>query len=297
MPQPVLPKTETLHDSAKGLDIRSSAEVAATLLSGQQSALAAAEGALPALVRGAELMADTVRRGGRLVYAAAGSSGLMALADAAELGGTYGLSPDIILFFMAGGVPVDGRMPGHTEDRADAAERDAASVRPGDVVIAVTASGSTPYPLAFARMARAAGASTVCVANNPSAAIFRHADVAVALDTPPEVIAGSTRLGAGTAQKAALNIMSTLMGVRLGHVYDGMMVNLVADNRKLRERAAGMVSRIANVDEETATRSLEQSKWAVKPAVLLAKGAASLDRAETLLAETQGQLRPALQRL
>ncbi|TYC53021.1 N-acetylmuramic acid 6-phosphate etherase [Rhodobacterales bacterium] len=297
MPQSVLPKTETLHDSAKGLDIRSGADIAATILSGQQAALKSVETSLPDLVRGADLMVDTVRRGGRLIYAAAGSSGLMALADAAELTGTYGLSPDLILFFMAGGVPVDGRMPGHTEDQADAAERDAAAVRPGDVVIAVTASGSTPYPTAFAKKARTLGASTICVANNGDADIFVHADVAVALETPPEIIAGSTRLGAATAQKAALNTMSTLMGVRLGHVYDGMMVNLVADNRKLRARAAGMVSRIAHVDKETATRSLEQSKWAVKPAVLLAAGASSLDRAETLLAETQGQLRKALQRI
>lgn len=294
---PDLPQTETLHESAKELDIRSGADVAAAILSGQQAALKTVLNILDDLVAGADLMAHAVREGGRLVYAAAGSSGLMALADAAEITGTYGLSSDQIVFFMAGGVPVDGRMPGHTEDLSQAALADASAVRSADVVIAVTASGTTPYPLAFAKKARAAGAKTICIANRSDAEIFKHADVAVLLDTPPEIVAGSTRLGAGTAQKAALNTMSTLMGVRLGHVYDGMMVNLVADNTKLRARATSMVSRIADVDEGTAQRQLEKSNWAVKPAILLARGVASLDRAETLLAETQGQLRLALQRI
>jgi len=292
-----VPQTEQLHKDAFGLDALPPIDIAAAVLGGQAQAVAAVEAALPDLVRGADLLCAGLRGGGRLVYAAAGSSGLMALADAAELSGTYGIDPERIRFFMAGGVPVDGHMPGHTEDDREAASRDAATVREGDVVIALTASGTTPYPLEFAAKARARGAKAICLANNPDARIFDEADVAVCLPTPAEIIAGSTRLGAATAQKAALNTMSTLMGVRLGHVHDGMMVNLVADNEKLRSRAAGMVSRIAGVDRQTALKSLETAKGAVKPAVLIARGAPSLDRARQLLADAEGYLRSAIARL
>lgn len=297
MAQTSQPQTERLHAQANGLDARSDRDIAATLLSGQSQALDTIATSLDDLTRGAALMTAAVAAGGRLIYAAAGSSALMALADAAELSGTYGISADSIRFFMAGGVPMDGQMPGHTEDDSAAAKTDGAMARPGDVVIAVTASGSTPYPLTFVQTARAAGAQTVCIANNADAAIFAHADVAIHLATPPEVIAGSTRLGAATAQKAALNIMSTLMGVRLGHVHDGMMVNLIADNAKLRGRAATIVAIIARVDEDEALSKLDMARGAVKPAVLMAMGVETLDEANTLLGQTKGHLRAALARM
>jgi N-acetylmuramic acid 6-phosphate etherase len=163
-------------------------------------------------------------------------------------------------------------------------------------VIAVTASGATPYAVAFAQTARAKGAQVVAIANNAGGAIFAHADVAIALETPPEVIAGSTRMGAGTAQKAALNMISTLAGIRLGQVHDGMMVGVVADNAKLRARAAGMVARIAGVPETPARAALEQAKGAVKVAVLLARGR-DMDRATSLLNDTDQNLRAALARM
>nr|WP_155197648.1 N-acetylmuramic acid 6-phosphate etherase [Roseibium hamelinense] len=292
-----LRQTEQLHGNAIGLDTLPPGEIAAAIVGGQAQAVAAVDAALTELTRAADLMVEAMRGQGRLIYAAAGSSGLMALADAAELSGTYGIAPDRILFFMAGGVPVSGHMPGHTEDDREAAGRDAEIARQGDVVIALTASGTTPYPVEFASRARSRGAKTICLANNHDAQIFAEADVAVCLPTPAEIVAGSTRLGAATAQKAALNTMSTLMGVRLGHVHDGMMVNLVADNEKLRERAANIVSRIAGVDLQTAFKSLETAKGEVKPAVLIARGAPSLDRAQQLLADTEGYLRTAIARL
>ncbi len=169
-----------------------------------------------------------------------------------ELAGTFGIDPARVLLCMAGGLPQDAEMPGGDEDDITQAARDTADIRATDVVIAITASGRTPYTVAFARLAQAAGARTICLANTPKAAIFAHADVSICLPTPPELIAGSTRMGAGTAQKAALNMMSTLMGMRLGHVHDGMMVNLRADNEKLRARAVAMVQRIADVTEAQA---------------------------------------------
>lgn len=285
--------TERLHPAAKGLDARPDDAILATLLAAQIEAAKAVSSALPALAAGADLMAAALRAGGRLVYAGAGSSALMANADGMELHGTYGVDPASVLLLTAGGLPQDARMPGATEDDAAEGRRDAERIRPGDVVIAVTASGSTPYPLAVAVAARARGARIIAIANTAGAPIFDCADVAVGLPTPPEVIAGSTRMGAGTAQKIALNLMSTLMGIRLGQVHDGMMVGLVADNAKLRARARSMVETIAEVDADTAAGALSAAGGAVKSAVLIAGGIPK-DEAAALLAASDGNLRQAL---
>lgn len=291
------PQTETLHRDAAGLDTRPDSEILSTLLEGQKQALAGLDNALPQIASASAAMAETIRRGGQLYYVAAGSSGLMGLTDGAEIPGTYGISPDQITICMAGGIPNGAEMPGHTEDDDTAADRDAAALTKSDLVIAISASGSTPYPLAFTEIAKKRGATVVCIANNGNAKLFDNADVAIHLDTPPEVIAGSTRLGAATAQKATLNMMSTLMGIRLGHVYDGMMVNVVADNLKLQGRATDIVARIAGVTPEIARKHLTEAGNAVKPAVLLAAGAQSPAQANEILETTEGNLRVALTRL
>ena len=289
-------QTEQLHPDAKGLDARADDVILTSLLTGQMAALDAVSQALPGIAAGATLMVRAIESGGRLIYAAAGSSGLMALADAAELPGTYGISPENIRILMAGGLPQGADMPGDTEDDAEDAARAARDITAKDAVIAITASGSTPYPSEIARIAHSKGAKVIAIANNDPAPIFAHADVAITLATPPEVIAGSTRLGAGTAQKATLNMMSTLMGIRLGHVHDGMMVNLKADNAKLRDRAAGMVASIAEVSHADAQSALSHTQGQVKPAVLIAKGA-DKDQATQLLDQSKGHLRAALARL
>ncbi|MDZ4393263.1 N-acetylmuramic acid 6-phosphate etherase [Cypionkella sp.] len=290
-----LPVTEHLHPAATGLDTLPGPAVLGHLLAAQASALQAVSQALPQIEAAAALMAQALQADGRLVYAGAGSSALMAVADGLELGGTFGVPADRVLLLMAGGLPVDARMPGDTEDDADEGTRAAQDLRAGDVVIAVTASGRTPYALAVAEAAQARGAQVIGIANAVGAKLFDHADVAICLPTPPEVIAGSTRMGAGTAQKAALNMMSTLMGIKLGQVHDGMMVGLVADNDKLRARAATMVARIAAVDELLAAQALVMGRGAVKPAVLIALGKAP-DAALALLSETKGNLRAAIAR-
>jgi N-acetylmuramic acid 6-phosphate etherase len=288
--------TERLHPLARGLDALPGAEALDRLLSAQETALAAIRPALPALDAGARLMARCVAAGGSLVYAGAGSSALMAMADGLELPGTFGLSPDRIRILMAGGLPRESRMPGDTEDDAAEAEAAAAVIAAGDTVIAVTASGSTPYTLAAARAARQRGARVIAIANNSDAAIFAEAEVAICLPTPPELVAGSTRMGAGTAQKVALNLMSTLMGIRLGAIHDGMMVALVADNAKLKARARTMVETIAGVRPGAAADALAEAGGAVKPAVLIARGLTPA-AATTILAQSGDNLRAALARI
>ncbi|MGI1663629.1 N-acetylmuramic acid 6-phosphate etherase [Palleronia sp. KMU-117] len=289
-------RTEAMHDAAAGLDARPPAEIAAILLDGQMAALDAVRGALPALAEASGRIARCLSGAGRVHYAGAGSSGLMAGADAMELAGTFGIDPARALIHMAGGLPQDATMPGGTEDDAGAGASAAGAVSAGDAAIVVAASGSTPYALGFAEAARARGAATICIANVPGAPLFAHADVAVCLPTPPEVLAGSTRMGAGTAQKAALNILSTLVGVALGHVHDGMMVNLRADNAKLRARAAGIVARIAGVGPEAAASALDEAGGEVKPAVMIALGV-ELPAALRVLEQTGGNLRAALGRV
>jgi len=292
------PATEAADARYDGLDTWPDEVVLAALLDGQRRALEAVAAAIPELCRGARLAADRLRGGGRLIYVAAGSPALMSLADALEIPQTYGIAHERIVTILADGKGIAERLDGSREDRADAAEADlaAAMVGPADCVIATSASGSTPYTVAGLRAARRAGAATIGIAGNPNSALLENAGVAVLLATGPEVIAGSTRMGAGTAQKAALNMLSTLMGVHLGHVYDGLMVNVKADNAKLRGRAARIVSKITGVDDGTAVRALEVSGGEVKPAALIAAGVRSLAEAGALLGQSRGNLRQALAR-
>ncbi len=292
-----LPVTETMQDDAAGLDTRNSDDLAALLHAGQRAALNVVAKAIPEISQGSALMAHAVRSNHKLIYVAAGSSGLMAMADALELRGTFGLPTSQVRIIMAGGMPSGSEMPGQSEDDTQAAEKAADSIAEGDLVIAISASGSTPFALTVARIGRSKGAKVIGIANNSCAALFSHSDIAICLPTPPEIIAGSTRLGAGTAQKVTLNIMSTLMGIELGHVHDGMMVNLIADNDKLIGRAIGMVSAIANTSEVEAAQYLKASGGSVKTAALLASGVESTAKAEALLNDTKGHLRAALARL
>lgn len=289
--------TETLHEAAMELDTLPTGEIATQLHAAQADAALAVTPAIPKLAEAAGLMAETVRRGGRLVYAAAGSSGLMVMADALELPGTFGLPPSTIRILMAGGLPGGIALPGDVEDDVASAGEAAKTILADDVVIVVSASGSTPFALEIARQATERQATVIGIANAADAPLFEHTDLAICLPTPPELVAGSTRMGAGTAQKIALNIMSTLMAVLLGHVHDGMMVNLVADNAKLRKRAERMVCRIADVPEEAARHHLETANGAVKQAIMLAAGASSLAHADKLLDNAKSHLRPSLANL
>ncbi|WP_412563845.1 N-acetylmuramic acid 6-phosphate etherase [Thalassobius sp. MITS945101] len=289
--------TEQLHKDAKGLDARDAAEMAAILAAGQQAAAGAVDGAVGSICAGAKSMAASLQTSGSLYYIAAGSSGLMAAADAMELGGTFGIPASRINILMAGGVPTSAEMPGDTEDDRDALTTALANLSAADTILAVSASGTTPYTMEAVRIAKPTGATVIGIANNPDTPLLKAADHAILLPTPPEVISGSTRMGAGTAQKIALNMLSTLMAKELGHIHDGMMVNMHADNTKLRGRARQIVRTIAKVDDATASAALKTTGGALKPAILIAAGAETAEAAQALLDSSKGHLRPALQRL
>jgi len=292
-------RTEAQHEHARGLDQQAPYTVLGFLADAQVEAARTVRDAIPALADAAALVAATLASGGRLAYAAAGSSGLMALADALELPGTYGIPRERIVVLFAGGAAALQDMAGAPEDDAAGAAREVAAARlsEGDCLIAVSASGSTPYAVGALEEAARRGVKTIAIANNEGSRLLALADAPVLLATPPEVIAGSTRMGAGTAQKIALNMLSTLAAIQLGHVHDGHMVNLHADNIKLRNRAARIVAAIAGCDEQAAVAALEKTDGRVKPAVLIASGAPDAGTANAMLDNAGGKLRTALAKL
>lgn len=289
--------TEARHPASAGFHALTDAQALSTLLDAQMSALTAVRAAFPALEQAAARSADVLRAGGKMAYAGAGSSGLMALADSLELAGTFGIAPDRTPLMFAGGAAALLHLTGAVEDDPDLARADLAQagIGAGDVVLCLSASGTTPYTLVVAREAAARGATIVGFANVAGSALLDLADIPVLLDTGAEVVSGSTRMGAATAQKAALNLLSALVGVRLGHVHDGYMVNLIADNAKLVDRAARIVADISGVSRAMAEAALAQTGGAVKPAILVARGQSPAE-AKAALAESGGHLSTALTR-
>lgn len=289
-------RTEALHQNAEGLDIQAPDAILSSLADAQIEAAKVVRNAISSIARAAEIIAGRLSGGGKLAYAAAGSSGLMALADALELPGTFGIHRDRIAILIAGGDEAFRTLAGGPEDDTEEAAAAVinAGIGKGDCLIAISASGTTPYAVRAIQEAARRGAATIGIANNRDSALLRQAETAILLETPPELIAGSTRMGAGTAQKIALNMLSTLTAVHLGHVHDGYMVNLMADNIKLRDRAARIVAAVSGRGRDEAVHLLEKSGGAVKTAILLAAGADSADAAEKLLEGTGQKLRPAL---
>ncbi|MES0813008.1 N-acetylmuramic acid 6-phosphate etherase [Roseibium sp. SCPC15] len=290
-------KTEQLYAMEKTLDALPLSEAASAIARANVEAAQAVEACSGVIAKGAAVMAAAIRNGGTLYYAAAGSSGLMAAADGMELGGTFGIPTRQVKILMAGGIPTTADMPGDVEDESHGLATALETIGPKDCLVVVSASGDTRYAVKAAELAKAAGTPIIAIANNENAALFDLANHAIFLNTPPEILSGSTRLGAGTAQKIALNTLSTLMGVELGHVYRGRMVNLHADNEKLHMRARRIVQDIADVDEAGALHALKAANNDVKVACLIAFGVKSREEAQAILRSEEGRVDRAMARL
>lgn len=290
--------TESVSPRYAFLDTWPDGEILAAMVEGQFAAVAAVRAALPALEAAAAAAVPRLGRGGRLAYAGAGTSGRIGVQDGVELTPTFRWPAERLVFLLAGGD--DSLLHSIEGAEDDAAEARAAVDRAGlgadDVLLGVAASGTTAYTIGAVEQARAAGALTIGVANNEGAPLLRAAEHAVLLDTGPEVVAGSTRMKAGTAQKIALNLFSTLLMIRLGRVYGGYMVDVQATNRKLVQRSERMLVRLTGCTDEAARTALETAGGSVKTAVLVLRG---LDRAaaEAALDAADGHLRRALDRL
>jgi N-acetylmuramic acid 6-phosphate etherase len=269
-----LPSTEGVDPRYLTLDTWPSVVALDALLEAQMAAVAAVRPALPAIAAAAEAAAARLAVGGRLIYCGAGTSGRIGVQDGAELPPTFDWPEARLGLLIAGGAEALTRAVENAEDRVDLAEADMAAqaVGAGDVVIALAASGATPYALACLRLGRAAGALTIGVANSAGAPLLGAADHPVFVATGAEPIAGSTRLKAGTSQKVVLNLLSTLIMVRLGRVWRGQMVDMVARNEKLRLRAVRMVRLLTGCGEEAARDALGRAGGGVKAAIRLLEG-------------------------
>ncbi len=287
--------TEETDPSFADLDLWPTRDAVLAMARGQSHAAATVLAQSEAIAAAAEAAAGRLRGGGgRLIYAGAGTSGRIAVQDGVELVPTFGWEEGRLVYALAGGMDALLRsVEGAEDDEAAgaAAIRDA-KAGVDDVVIAVAASGRTPYTVAALRTGAEAGALTIGIANNPGTPLLAAAAHPILLETGAEIVAGSTRMKAGTAQKIALNLFSTAVMLRLGRVYKGLMVDMRPTNRKLRERALAMVGAVAGVDRPAAKAALDRAGGDIKQAILVAMGAG--EGAETVLREAKGDLRAAI---
>ena len=263
------PPTEQRSPRSVDLDRLDAAAIVALMADADHEALAAVDRVSDAIARVAQLVADAHTAGNTTAYLGAGTSGHLALLDAAELPATFGVAPEQFRAFIATG-SVSGRaVVADSEDDTTAvvAALDAAELGRGDIVIGLAASGTTPFVVAGLEHARRLGCTTVGIANNPDTAALRVADIAILLDTGPEILTGSTRLKAGTAQKLALNRISTTAMVRAGRVISNLMVEVRPTLDKLRSRGVAIVKELTGLDESRAKELLERSDWSVRIAL------------------------------
>jgi N-acetylmuramic acid 6-phosphate etherase len=284
--------TEEVDPRFADLDAWSLTSAMEAMWEGQLAAVAAIGSALPAITAATEAAKAALGDRGRIVYVGAGTSGRVAVQDGAELTPTFAWPKERVRFIVAGGDSAFVTSIEGAEDDVDDALMHVASARltSHDVVIAVAASGTTPFTIAALQQARSFGAVTIGIANNPGTALLASAKFPILIETGRELIAGSTRMKAGTAQKVVLNLISSGIMLRLGRVYHGMMVNMQPTNAKLKRRAEAMVAQIAHCDPSRAARSLENAEGDIKTAVLLALGLNRVD-AEIILKDCNGNLR------
>jgi N-acetylmuramic acid 6-phosphate etherase len=282
--------TESVREDLHDLDLRPTAELVQLALAEQQAVDAALAHAAEPLSEAIDAIAARMRTGGRLIYLGAGTSGRLAALDAAECPPTFGTSPDRVVALAAGGIPSLARAQEGSEDSGESAVEALQEIGlgPSDSVVGIAASGRTPYVASALVAAREAGALTVSIANNLDSEISALADIAIELPTGPELLAGSTRLKAGTAQKVVLGAISTLVVVKLGRTYGNLLVDLNAGNVKLRDRARRIVVSATGCDDDRARAALESAGNEVKVAVVMVLAGIGADEARQRLAGGAG---------
>jgi N-acetylmuramic acid 6-phosphate etherase len=290
-------RTEQRLPGSKNLDRMTTAEIV-RLMNREDRKVAEVVGQeLPAIARAVDAIVAAIRGGGRLFYVGAGSSGRMAVLDAAECPPTFGISPKMMRAFIAGGRrAVTGAVEG-AEDSVANGERDLRRVKltKKDVVVGIAASGTTPYVLGAMSYARRRGALTVAVASNRRMALTRLARIAIATEVGPEVLTGSTRLKAGTSQKMVLNMLSTAVMVRLGHVYENLMIDAVLTNEKLHERAVRILTEASGKNVSAAEHALRTAGHNMRVGLVMLKLGVDAREARKRLTAAQGDLRSALE--
>ena len=290
----VVAPTEERNPATVGIDLAGTPDVLRMINDEDAKVAGAVRDVLPALAEAVDLAAEALRRGRRVHYFGAGTSGRIALMDAAELIPTYGTDPSLVVAHHAGGAEAVGRPIENLEDDETTGAAEGAALNAGDVAVGLTASGRTPYVLGALRAARARGARTILMSANPTASFGAEADVHVGVATGPEVIAGSTRMKAGTAQKMLLNAFSTALMVRTGHTFSNLMVAVGARNAKLRGRVVRILVEATGLDPRVCAEAAERAGGDGRVALVSLLAEVSVDAARSALAESGGAVREAL---
>ncbi len=289
--------TESANEASQGLDTKSALEIARIINHEDAKIAAAIKKSLPEIAIVIDNVARALRDGGRLIYVGAGSSGRIAALDASEIPPTYSTSPQTVQYIMAGGPKALASSMEANEDSRELGQRDIARRRPTrkDIVIGISASGRTPYVVAAIEYARGRGSKTAAVTCNYNSELATVADVTIVGEVGPEVVLGSTRMKAGTAQKMILNMITTGAMTRLGYVYGNLMVNVHMKNSKLVERGIRILTQACGVDHDTAVRAIKASGKSVPIAMVMLKANVDKQEAVRRLHRADGNVRRAIE--
>ena len=289
--------TERRNPATMTLDHMSALEVVTAMNHEDTRVPRAIRSALPQIAKAVDIIAERLAKGGRLFYVGTGTSGRIGALDASECPPTFGTSPKLVQFLIAGGERALVHATEASEDSASLGRKDltAKRITKKDVVVGLAASGTTPYTIAALEYARTRGAATVSIACNRDSTIGHVADVAIDVEVGPEVLTGSSRLKAGTAQKLICNMLTTGAMTRIGYVYSNLMVNLHLTNKKLVERGVRILETIAEVDRETALATIHKADMNLPAAIVMLKSGVGKTEALRRLRKTNGNVRLALQ--
>lgn len=286
-------QTEQQNPKTLNLDKMETSEILRTINEEDRQVALAVEKTLPEIAQAVDLIVEQLQQGGRLIYIGSGTSGRLGVLDAVECVPTFNTPPELVVGLIAGGDGAFLRAVEGAEDKPEAAREDliALSLAPQDVVVGIAASGRTPYTLGAISHAKSIGSKTIAIACNIPSPLLDEADIAIGVDVGPEVLTGSTRLKAGTAQKMVLNMLSTAAMVKLGKVHGNLMVDVQITNFKLKQRAQRIFMQIADTDEQQASDYLEKAQGNVKTALVMYFKQVDYEQAKALLKDANGHLR------
>lgn len=289
--------TERQNEATKNLDLMSPLELVTVMNREDAGVPQAISRALPQIAEAVDVIANRLSRGGRLIYVGTGTSGRIGALDASECPGTFGISSEMVQFMIAGGERAIVHASEASEDSAADGRSDMADRNPGelDVVAGIAASGRTPYTLGALEFARSKGSTTIGIACNRGSALGKAAKIRIEVEVGPEVLAGSSRLKAGTAQKLICNMLTTGAMAQMGYVYSNLMVNLHLRNEKLRERGIQILEYLARVDRNVAMRTLKDAGMSLPLALVMLKAGVTRGEAERKLSHANGNVRKAIE--
>lgn len=290
-------KTERRNRATENFDSMTSLEMVQVMNREDAAVPRAIKRVLPDIARAIDVITNCFMKGGRLIYVGTGTSGRIGALDASECPPTFGIDVEMVQFLIAGGDYAVVHAAEASEDSAELGKSDMAARKPGkrDVVVGLAASGVTPYTVSAIEHARSKGAATIAVTNNRGSALGEKADIRIEVEVGPEVLAGSSRLKAGTAQKLICNMLTTCAMARMGYVYSNLMVNMHLKNKKLLERGIAILEVLAGVDRSVAVEALEMAEMSVPQALVMLKANVGKNDAARRLRKSKGNVRKAIE--